>query len=397
MIDTAVIGSGVIGLSLAWELTQRGHRVVVVERGCPPDSRSAIAPETAQSTSWTAAGILPPANFKLATDPLDQMRGFSHHLWPDYAARLKETSGIDVGLIRCGGYYLAETAGEAAAMIGMKGYWQELDIECQPLSQTQLAERLPQLSHWIASNPWMNEHPDASAWWLPDEYQIRSSRLVKALEIACQRSGVEFIYETTVAGFQESGESVSLYRDEDVAAANMIARARHVVLCGGAATGNIAAAARLEQALIPIRGQILLLQCDEFQSPEVINIGNRYLVCRGDGLVLVGSCEEEAGFVQHTTSQMIDQLRQFATHCCPALGDAPEITRWAGLRPMTFAGFPMLGTLPGNQRTFVAAGHYRSGIHFTPATAIAMADTIEHKRTFMDLSPFSVGKQQTHA
>jgi glycine oxidase len=397
MIDTAIIGGGVIGLSLAWELTQRGHRVVVVERGVPLDSQSATSSETTYCTSWTAAGILPPANFSLATDPLDQMRGFSHQLWPDYALGLKAISGIDVGLIRCGGYYLAETAGEAAAMIGMKGYWQELDIECQPISQTQLAERLPQLSHWIASNPWMNEHPDASAWWLPDEYQIRPSRLVKALEIACQRSGVEFIYETTVAGIEESDETVSLYDDEDVAAANMIATAQHAVLCGGAATGTIAAATRLERALIPIRGQILLLQCDEFQSPEVINIGNRYLVCRGDGLVLVGSCEEEAGFVQHPTSQMIEQLRQFATHVCPALAVAPEISCWAGLRPMTFDGFPMLGALPGNQRTFVAAGHYRSGIHFTPGTAIAMADTIEHKKTFMDLSPFSVGKQQTRA
>lgn len=397
-IETAIIGGGVIGLSLAWELAQRGHAVALIERrdltGESPAPSGSLETsgylESIPCTSWTAAGILPPANFDRATDSLDQFRGFSHQAWPDWAARLGKVTGIDVGLRPCGGYYLAETAGEAAAMIGMTSYWDDLDIQCQPLSRSQLAARLPHLSTWIDHNRWMNDHPDSAAWWVPDEFQVRPPRLLQALHLAGVEAGVQFIDKTSVTAVEDSASSVNLYTNDARARRVKILTAQRIVLCGGAASGHIDPTIRLQNSLIPVRGQILLLQCDLLRDPAVINIGNRYLVSRGDGRVLVGSCEEEVGFDQHTTESMIEQLRQFAAHVCPELADAPEIRRWAGLRPMTFDGFPMLGHLPCRGNVYVAAGHYRSGIHFSPATAVAVADMMEHKATFMDLSPFAV-------
>ncbi len=391
-METAIIGGGVIGLSLAWELAQRGHAVAVIERraltGESPSPSGKLA--TIPCTSWTAAGILPPANFELATDSLDRFRGFSHQIWPEWAARLGQVTGVDVGLNACGGYYLAETAGEAAAMIGMTAYWDELNIECQPLSRSQLRARKPHLSSWIDNNPWMRDHPDSAAWWVPDEFQVRPPRLLNALYLAGVEAGVRFIDNTSVTAIEDSPSSVTLYTGDAQAKKEKIATAQRIVLCGGAATGHIDPTNRLQNSLIPVRGQVLLLQSEAFLEPAVINIGNRYLVSRGDGHVLVGSCEEEAGFTQHTTEPMIEQMRQFAAHVCPQLADAPEVRRWAGLRPMTFDGFPMLGHLPRRGHVYVAAGHYRSGIHFSPATAVAMADMIEHKPTFMDLAPFAV-------
>ncbi len=405
VIDTLIVGSGVIGLSLAWELSQRGQAVAVVA-GPPIQSqmnssqshsdgqidRSTRSGEAATSacTSWTAAGILPPANFDLATDPLDRFRGFSHQIWPDWAARIQKISGVDVGLIACGGYYLAETAGEAAAMTGMTAYWDELNIDCQAISREQLRLRLPRLSTWIDSNPWMHHHPDRAAWWVPDEFQVRPPRLLQALRKACVEGGVRFIDDTTVTALEDSPSSITAYASREQDAACGVATANRVVLCGGAATGLMDSTMGLQNSLIPIRGQILLLKCDAFQDPAVINIGNRYLVSRGDGNVLVGSCEEEAGFAQQPTALMIEQLRHFAARLSPELADAPEIARWAGLRPMTFDGFPMLGHVPGRPSVYIAAGHYRSGIHFSPATAVAMADMIEGKPSFMDFSPFAV-------
>ncbi|TWT56638.1 NAD(P)/FAD-dependent oxidoreductase [Allorhodopirellula solitaria] len=396
---TAVVGGGVIGLSVAWELAQRGHRVAVVEGRAKPGSDESAADRARDRshpaaidpcTSWTAAGILPPANFELATDPLDRFRGFSHRLWPDWADRLKQASQVDTGLLACGGYYLAETAGEAAAMMGMIDYWGELDIECRSLSRADLLARQPVLSHWIENNPWLKKHPDRAAWWVPDEYQVRPPRLLRALRIACLRSGVQFLDRTSITSIEDSPSSVKLYAGEAGSGQAEVARAQRVVLCGGAAAGTIDAAIGLQNSLIPVRGQILLLQCHRFSEPAVLNIGNRYLVSRGDGHVLVGSCEEEAGFAQHTTESMIGQLRSFAAQVFPPLADAPEVKRWAGLRPMTFDGFPMLGQVPGRKNVLVAAGHYRSGIHFSPATAVAMADMIQGTPPFMDLSAFSV-------
>ena len=391
---TAIVGGGVIGLSLAWELTRRGHRVVLIDRDETVGQADSPSPfvDTNRCTSWTACGILPPAEFDLATDPLDRFRGYSHQVWPEWAERLQQLTGIDVGLVRCGGYYLAETVGEAAAMGGMIAYWAELNIECDVLSRTELLERLPFLSPWAAANPWIQKHPDRAAWWVPDEYQVRPSRMLTALHAVCRDAGVQFLHHSCVVGVEESECGVTVHAETPSSSSPLIAD--RVVLAGGAATGLIEPNVRLQNALIPIRGQILLLYCEAFDRPQVINIGNRYLVCRGDGNVLVGSCEEESGFAQHTTTEMISQLRKFATRVSPLLAEASEVQRWAGLRPMTFDGFPMIGRVPDHERTFVASGHYRSGIHFAPATAIAMADCIDHQPTFMDLSAFSVGKQQ---
>lgn len=391
-IDTAIVGGGVIGLSLAWELARRGRAVTVIERrGLPgPKPVSNGASDVAPSTSWAAAGILPPANFELATDSLDRLRGFSHRIWPDWAARLQVTSGIDVGLIACGGYYLAETAGEAAAMIGMTAYWDELDIECHALSSADLRERLPVLASWIDNNSWMRDHPESAAWFIPGEYQVRPPRLLKALHAACIATGVTFQSSIPVTHIADSPTGSVIYQENPQGSESQLVKARCVVLCGGAATGLIDPTIGLQNALIPVRGQVLLLHSEIFCEPLVINIGNRYLVSRGDGYVLVGSCEEEVGFAQHTTAPMIEQLRGFATHVCPTLAEAVEVHRWAGLRPMTFDGFPMLGHVPGRSNLFVASGHYRSGIHFSPATAVAMADMIEQRPSFMDLSPFAV-------
>ncbi|WP_231603327.1 NAD(P)/FAD-dependent oxidoreductase [Neorhodopirellula pilleata] len=372
-----IVGGGVIGLSVAWELSRRGHAVTLIER----NADQSIAP-VEQPTSWTAGGILPPANFELATDPMERFRGFSHQLWPQWAEQLHQQSEIDPGFVRCGGYYLAETAGEAAAMIGMVSYWDEMGIVCEAVSPDNLRTKQPWLGSWADQNPWIQEHPDAAAWWVPDEYQVRPPRLLQALVAACQKNGVQFRH----------GDSVSHLSD-----VTRESEDEPIIVCGGTWAGLVDVDLNLENALIPIRGQILLLRCESMNNPIVVNLGNRYLIARGDGHVLVGSCEEEVGFDRSTTDDEIDTLRQFAGRLNPELTDAPEIQRWAGLRPMTFDGFPMIGRVPNRHSVFVAAGHYRSGIHFAPATAVAIADGIENQPTFMDMTPFSVGRQQAHA
>lgn len=382
--SVVVVGGGVIGLSIAWELARRGRTVTLIERGAPPTgptrpSRNELPQSETQATSWTAAGILPPANFERATDPLEKFRGFSHEQWPEWAATLKKYSGIDPGFVQCGGYYLAETVGEAASMIGMRAYWEELDIDCRSVSQNELLQQQPWLEDWCRSSTWLQTHPDQAAWWVPDEYQVRPPRLLKSLHAACENWGVRLRY----------GEEVT-----DLSQLMTKFPEASLVCCGGAATGMVDERLQLSQSLIPIRGQILLLQSEKFDEPFVVNLGNRYVISRGDSMVLAGSCEEEVGFDSSTTEDEINKIRQFVARLSPELAGAREVRQWAGLRPMTFDGFPMIGRVPDHDRLYVAAGHYRSGIHFAPATAIAMADTLDNQPTFMDMTAFSVGRQQ---
>ena len=386
--DVAVVGGGVIGLSLAWELLRRGQRVVIMDR----------AP-VGRATSWAAAGILPPANADRATDPIDRLRGFSHVLWPVWCRQLAAATGIDPQLHRCGGLYLAETPGEAAAMTGMEGYWQDLNIDCQRLSRQQLLADFPWLRPWVESNRWITGHPEAAGWWTPDEYQIRPPRFLSALERACQLAGADI--RTPFAASHISADAGGVTVEASGAESGPAVRACQVVLCGGAASGWLDPRMRLQQAIVPIRGQILLLHHEAIRQRMIVNLGHQYLIARGDGHVLVGSSEEEVGFQLGTTKEVMDELQAFARRLMPELNGATERTRWSGLRPMTFDGFPMLGTLPDTTgttwhgRVHVAAGHYRSGVHLAPGTAVAMADHLQGKRSFMGLDAFGVGKQQS--
>ena len=168
-----------------------------------------------------------------------------------------------------------------------------------------------------------------------------------------------------------------------------------LVLCGGCWTGRIAKRFQLESSLVPVRGQMLLLKTPSPVLRSVVNMGQRYILCRRDGHTLVGSCEEETGFELGTSEDTLDSLREFAIGLVPELRHAEQCDAWSGLRPLTFDGFPMIGRVPNTQNTFVAAGHYRSGVHLSPATAVTLADVMMGQTPQVSLDAFGVGKQQS--
>lgn len=389
-----VLGGGVIGLAIADEIARRGCKVALVERdvliGAAGNARSDNW-SARSAAAWAAAGILPPANFDSATDPIDRLRGLCHRLYPDWIARLCDETGIDPQLIRCGGWYLADTVGETAAMSAMVAYWRDLSIECERMTVEQLVDSEPALGDWVKTRSAASQI--VNAWWVPDEYQVRTPRLLTALIQSCLNQNVHIIDQHRVVSIDEADRETSV-RAIDTSGNSRTLIASKVIACGGTWTGLMGDRLRLSQSLVPVRGQMLLLQSDAAMLRSVINVGHRYLVPRRDGQVLVGSCEEEVGFQHGTTPAILQELRQFALELCPSLSAAREVASWSGLRPMTFDGFPMCGNVPGSQCLYVASGHFRSGIHLAPGTAKCMADLITGDLPPLELEPFRVGKQQ---
>ena len=361
MHDVLIIGGGVIGLSLAYELSAQGKSVRVVDRTAP-----------GQESSWAGAGILPPDVSRPSDHPYQQLISLSHALHTQWAKRLREETGVDNGYHRTGALYLAHdeaTAGQLKQVVAECG---RRDIEAHWLSPAELAK----------DEPAMDLQKARGACLLPDECQLRNPRHVKALLVACQARGVTIDAGRPIDDFAIQGDRITAARcnGEEL-------RAQQYCVTGGAWSGGLLARLGLTVGIKPIRGQIVLLSGPRMLR-RIINDGHRYLVPRTDGRILVGSTEEDVGFDKRTTAETVGSLLQFAVELVPGLHDHTVERTWAGLRPGNADGLPYLGRIPKLQNAFVAAGHYRHGLHLSPGTAVVMAQLLLGQQPSIDLTPF---------
>ncbi len=368
--DVLIVGAGVIGLSLAYELAGRGLRCTVIDRG-----------PLAREASWAGAGILPPANSATARHPYDELRGLSFCLHAEWAERLRAETGIDNGYCRCGAIYLSRSHGEAASLRGLYNILQAEEIACERLTAEQLAEVEPALAK-IAQSGRLK-----AAYAVPAECQLRNPHHLQALIAACRARRVELLPEVNA---EES--LLERNRLSGIQTSRGCLTAGSYCFTAGAWTQSLLAKLGIANGILPMKGQMLLYACQQRPFTAVINEGNRYLVAREDGHVLVGSTEEEAGFDKSNTTEGLRDLQDFACDVVPALASATLSKSWAGLRPATFDSLPYLGPIPGLDNAFVAAGHFRSGLYLSPGTAIVMSELVRGESTSIDLHPFRLGR-----
>ena len=367
MLDVVIIGGGAIGLALAWELARHGRRVQVVDRG-----------QLGREASWAGAGILSPASREHATHPYDQLRGLASELHSQWADELQRITGIDTGYRRCGGLHLARTQGEAAALAAWASVLREEGVRAEAIGRDELRELEPALAA---------ERLVGRSLFLPDEAQLRNPRYLQALVAACGKSSVVLSEDAAATSIVLHGERVI----ELESTAGPI-RAETFCFTAGAWTTELLAQLGVNIGVLPVRGQMVLFKTPQPLVRRIINEGSRYLVPRDDGYLLAGSTEEEVGFDKRTTAEGIAELTAFARSVVPALAEAAIEQTWAGLRPGSLDGFPYLGRVPGVANAFVVAGHFRSGLFLSPATAVVMSQLIRGEKPLIDLRPFAVNR-----
>ncbi|MCA9259493.1 MAG: FAD-dependent oxidoreductase, partial [Planctomycetales bacterium] len=171
--DVVVIGAGAVGLSLAWELADRGLSTLLVERG-----------QAGREASWAAAGMIPcgptPAHWAQAT-ALERLAGLSQQMHEDYAARLLELTGVDNGYRLTGALHLSDSTDQDNCLADEAARARQLEIRVALLPPSQAVEREPALDHGVQLT---------SAAWYADEAQVRSPRQMQALVAACRLAGV---------------------------------------------------------------------------------------------------------------------------------------------------------------------------------------------------------------
>ena len=369
MNDCCIVGGGIIGLSLARELAGRGVKVRVLARG-----------RGAETTSWAAAGIFPPAPLHAGISPADALTAWSDKLHRLWSKDLQAETGIDNGLLPSGSLHLARSATGLQRLRAEAARWLARGTPADFLDRDGV----------LACEPALGDGDDAGeilgGMVLREEMQFRPSRHLDALERSCRNRGV-IIEEADVRRFVVRGTRV----ERAVTATGEIS-AGTWVLAAGSWTGGLASAFGLALDTRPIRGQIVLLRLPRPLITRIVNRGLDYLVQRPDGRLLVGSTLEDVGFDPTTTPDTVTRLLGVARSLLGELLGSVVERSWAGLRPGNVDGLPSIGPIPELDNAFLSAGHFRAGLHQSTGSAVLLADLMTGHAPHLDPAPFAPGR-----
>ncbi len=344
--DICIAGAGVIGLSLALELHLLGARITVLDQSAP-----------LSEASTAAAGML------AADDPhnppqLRSLANLSLSLYPAFLDCLHVLSGIRVP-------FQTQTTLQAIPP--------SVSTTNNELTSADLAHLLPTLN------------PGDHRFILLDEYSLDPRQFATALLAAIQSTNIDLRAHTPVLSTRSVNNAIEIQTPTSVL------HAKQFVDCTGAWASITSPLPNIKVA--PKKGQMLAVSLPtSLPLHLVVRTPGIYIVPRTSGpnagRAIIGATIEDAGFDKTLHSSDIAHLRSLAAALLPPLADAPQLEAWAGLRPATPDGLPLLGALTIQPNHFIATGHYRDGILLAPATAHVMAQLLSGVSPSIDLTPY---------
>jgi glycine oxidase len=356
-----VIGAGLIGLGIAYELARRGATVRVI------DER-----EPGRAASWAGAGMLAPYTEGIESPAYAEFCASSLRAFPDFVAALREDGGVDARLRLEG---ILEAAYDDAGASALRN-------EAAALAARGVAVR------WLERDEARMLEPALGAGvrgasLSESEGQVDNRRLGRALHAACEARGVR-----VDGGAGRVAVEANARRVLGVRGPGGFIGADAVINATGAWASELEGVPeRARVDVRPVKGQMLALAMPRGLVRRVLWVPGAYVVPREDGRVLIGATVEDAGFDVRVTAAGIRGLLGAALEALPSLGALALAETWAGLRPGSPDGLPFIGAT-AIDGYLVATGHHRNGILLAPATALAIADILEG-RGAPELAAFS--------
>jgi glycine oxidase len=358
--DVAIVGAGIIGCSIAFELAKAGMQVCVLERG-----------GIGEESSAAAAGMLSGQHGVTNLGARYQLHVEARELHGQLADDLREQTGIDVGFCRWGLLELLFTPGEVRAA----------DRCCA--IQTQAGLRVECLSReaTLALEPALAPDLQGSIRYV-DEAHVHNGRLTIALAEAARRTGAEL---------RSGAPALALIRERErvvgVQTSTETVYAEAVIVANGAWSSDLIRPLGLMLPVKPMRGQMLAVRTVPRAVSQIIYGRHMYLVPRPDGETLVGATVEDVGFRKEVTLEGLEELIQAGRHIAPGMMGQPVIRTWAGLRPGSPDGLPLVGPVAGLPGLILAVGHHRNGILLGPMTGVLVKQwLVDHVQSpYLDL------------
>lgn len=348
--DVAVVGAGLIGLAIAFELAERGAVVRLYDRD-----------EPARAASWAGAGMLSPH-----AEPIDEalLRLCEESLtaYPAFVARVRDAGGVDPHLHLNGHVHVAyddlalERMRERADVLRARG------VACDVLDRSRL----------LAMEPWLGAHATGGLT-IAGEGQVDNRLLGRALIAACAARGVSLTRVASLRVECDKRRVLGVRTDFGFTPAAAVVNA-----CGAWSPALDGVPEDARPAVEPFKGQMLALQVPVDLVRRSTWLPNAYVVPRDDGRLLIGATVERAHSDTRVTSEGLHRLLHAALEAAPALAGFAVTETWAGVRPGSVDGLPFIGPTPIDG-LFVATGHFKNGILLSAVTARLVADAVGGK------------------
>jgi glycine oxidase len=353
--EIVVVGSGIIGLSVAYELARRGARVTVL------DARAA-----GLGASQASAGVLAPYIEAPAQGPLRDLSVESLGLYDEFVARVTSDARTEVEYRHTGTIDVALDADEAERLKAMAGVLETLGVRTEWREGADIFRLAPAIA------------PAAEgALFIPEHAFVSAPGLVRALVRAGEAHGVVFRSGTRVTRITRHGDRLSVHIGAaEVTGESETLIADNVVIAAGSWSGQIDTGEAPAVPVRPVRGQLLHLGWNTTPLAHVLWGARCYMVPWQDGTVLVGATVEEVGFAEDVTVAGVHTLLSAAAELVPDTMSARFKEARVGLRPASSDTVPVIGPAPEMPGLFYATGHYRNGILLAPLTAVMLADGI---------------------
>lgn len=345
-VDVAIVGGGVMGCAIAWQLAKSGVSCALVERGA-----------FGGGASGATAGVVGPL-WHIDPDDPDMFRlGMrSLDLFPLWAAELAE-QGVNPEFQQTGVLKIAFSEDEVEELTGVHRWQSKLNFGVEWLEENDVRRREP------------HANPEISAGlFSPHEGCVRGQRLCDAMSHAAGRLGATLYQGVEVTGLRNDGSRVT---GIETTVGNIAAD--QVVLAAGPWSGIggrwIAPEGPLDLPVRGVKGQRILLRISGFLPCSPVRNSEVYVVPRLDGNILVASTREEGRSDETVTADGIATLVSGAVRSFPMLANAAFVSGRAGVRPGTPDGRPIIGPVPGIDGLTVATGHDAVGIMLSTGTA----------------------------
>ena len=352
--EVVVVGGGVIGASVAFFLAREGVEVTLLERDA-----------LAAGASGAAAGMLTPSSEASEAGSFFRWAQRSLAGFEDLAAELLERSGVDCEFVRSGTLRLAFDETEASRL-------------------RERAGRLPGVRlEWLEAATVRTVEPHAApaavgGLFAPDEAHVRSPLLARAYAGAARRLGARIETGVEATGVRVTGGRIAAVETRDGVWSTPC-----LVLCAGSwsATGGPWPDDLAPPPVEPVRGQILSVESPTPAPATTLLGAGGYVVPKRDGSLIVGATEERVGFDARVTAEGLRRLLAIGARVVPAIADCTFHSAWAGLRPASPDGLPIVGPIPEVEGLAVATGHYRNGVLLSPVTGGLVSDWVAGKGT----------------